>query len=44
MSWQVADHIKAGTAEQFMAIGSSAFNDFYEREWITGNRFAIACA
>lgn len=35
----VADHIKAGTAEQFMAIGSSAFNDFYEREWITGNPF-----
>lgn len=35
----VADHIKPGTAEQFMAIGSSAFNDFYEREWVSGNPF-----
>lgn len=33
----VADHIKPGTAEQFMAVLSSFFNDAYEREIVTGN-------
>src|SRR5690606_8028796 len=33
----VADHIKPGTAEQFMAVLSSFFNDCYEREIVTGN-------
>lgn len=33
----VADHIKPGTAEQFMAVLSSFFNDAYEREVVTGN-------
>jgi integrase len=33
----VADSIKPGIAEQFLAILSSAFNDFYEREWVAGN-------
>jgi len=33
----VADNIKPGIAEQFLAIISSAFGDFYEREWVLGN-------
>lgn len=33
----VADNIRAGTAEQFMAILSSLFNELYEREAVTGN-------
>lgn len=33
----VADHIKPGAAEQFMAVLSSFFNDAYEREIVTGN-------
>lgn len=33
----VADKIKSGAADQFMAILSSFFNDAYEREWVTGN-------
>ncbi|MBX5462972.1 MAG: site-specific integrase [Steroidobacteraceae bacterium] len=33
----VADHIKPGTAEQFMAVLSSFFNYAYERGWVTGN-------
>lgn len=33
----VADHIKRGTADQFMAILSSFFSYAYEREWVTGN-------
>lgn len=33
----VSDAIKPGAAEQFLAILSSAFNDFYEREWVAGN-------
>jgi integrase len=34
---RVADAIKPGTAEQFMAILSSYFNSAYEREIVTGN-------
>jgi integrase len=33
----VADHIKPGTAEQFMAVLSSYFNDAYERGVVSGN-------
>jgi integrase len=33
----VADAIKPGVAEQFLAICSSFFNWAYEREWVTGN-------
>lgn len=33
----VADHVKQGTAEQFLAILSSYFNDAYERGIVTGN-------
>jgi integrase len=33
----VADHIKAGTAEQFMAVLSSFFNHAMDREWVAGN-------
>lgn len=35
----VADNIKPGIAEQFMAIGSSFCNFAYEREWTTNNPF-----
>jgi integrase len=34
---RVADHIKRGTAEQFMAVLSSFFGYAYEREWCQGN-------
>lgn len=34
---RVADHIKAGAAEQFMAILSSFFGFAFEREWVVGN-------
>jgi integrase len=34
---RVADAIKPGTAEQFMAVLSSYFNAAYEREVVTGN-------
>lgn len=34
---RVADAIKPGTAEQFMAVLSSYFNAAYEREIVTGN-------
>lgn len=35
----VADHIKPGSAEQFMAIGSSFYGWAFEREWCIGNPF-----
>jgi len=34
---RIADHIKPGAAEQFLAVMSSFFTYAFEREWVIGN-------